>query len=264
MKKRYILPVLLFLLTAVSCSKKFTFVQLCDTQLGMGGYSNDVKRFEQAVKQINKSDADFTLICGDLVHHASDSSFADFLKINNKFKKPSYVAPGNHDIQNIPTDSSLIYYRKNIEKDYYHFSHHNYGFVIINSQLWKTEITSESEKQNVWLQKVIEDFKSKNMPIFVAGHYPLFTLSSNEKEHYFNIPIKKRKELLDLFEKNNVVGYLSGHTHKLTINNYKNIKLVSGETTSKNFDKRPFGYRKWTVSKDSIFYEFVPLELKFN
>jgi hypothetical protein len=31
----------------------FTFVQLCDTQLGMGGYEHDVKAFRQAVQQIN-------------------------------------------------------------------------------------------------------------------------------------------------------------------------------------------------------------------
>ena len=30
----------------------FTFVQLCDTQLGMGGYEHDINTFRQAVSQI--------------------------------------------------------------------------------------------------------------------------------------------------------------------------------------------------------------------
>ena len=33
-------------------SKEFTFIQMCDTQLGMGGYEHDVQTFELAVKQI--------------------------------------------------------------------------------------------------------------------------------------------------------------------------------------------------------------------
>lgn len=52
-----------------SCAKKtqedFTFVQLCDTQLGIGGYEHDIKTFKQAVKQINKLNPDFVVICGE-------------------------------------------------------------------------------------------------------------------------------------------------------------------------------------------------------
>ncbi|MCK5207771.1 MAG: hypothetical protein KAQ79_07120, partial [Cyclobacteriaceae bacterium] len=70
----------------------FTFVQLCDTQLGMGGYEHDVQSFEQAVKQINEINPDFAVICGDLVNNASDSSYSDFLKIKEEFKIPCYVA----------------------------------------------------------------------------------------------------------------------------------------------------------------------------
>ena len=37
-----------------SAGEKFSFVQMCDTQLGMGGYEHDVKTFTLAVDQINK------------------------------------------------------------------------------------------------------------------------------------------------------------------------------------------------------------------
>ena len=45
----------------------FSFAQMCDTQLGMGGYEHDVKTFGLAVTQINKMKPDFVVICGDLV-----------------------------------------------------------------------------------------------------------------------------------------------------------------------------------------------------
>ena len=58
-----------------------------------------------------------------------------------------------------------------------------------------------------------------------------------------------------------VPGKLAGHTHKLVVNEYKGIQLVNGETTSKNFDKRPMGFRWWDVAtKGKMVHRFVALE----
>ncbi len=96
----------------------------------------------------------------------------------------------------------------------------------------------------------------------VVGHYPLFLKDPNEKEVYFNLPVAKRQEILKLCEENGVVAFLGGHTHKLVVNDYKGIQLVNGETTSKNFDKRPMGFRWWDVSSDSTLkHRFVELEM---
>ncbi len=59
----------------------FSFAQMCDTQLGMGGYEHDVKTFGLAVTQINKLKPDFVVICGDLVSKANDKSWADLFTI---------------------------------------------------------------------------------------------------------------------------------------------------------------------------------------
>ena len=119
--------ILLWLVFAISCAENrqipFTFVQLCDTQLGMGGYEHDKNTFMLAVEQINALDPDFVVICGDLVNHANDSSYADFKKILEGFTMPCYPAPGNHDVGNTPTDTMLNYYRDAIGKDYYNFEH---------------------------------------------------------------------------------------------------------------------------------------------
>src|SRR5258706_8872100 len=81
----------------------FTFVQMCDPQLGMGGYEADVARFKQAVKQINGLQPDLVVICGDLVNKADEKSYADFNAIKAGFAVPCYCAPGNHDVANSPT-----------------------------------------------------------------------------------------------------------------------------------------------------------------
>lgn len=257
--------ILILIFFSLSCSenkqKPFTFVQVCDPQLGMGGYEHDIETFQQAVKQINKLDADFVLICGDFVHHATDSSFSDFLKIKEDFKMPSYVLPGNHDVGKVPNDSTLAYYREKIGDDYYEFQHKGYSFIVTNTQLWKSNVDGESKKHDEWFKEKIKNH-SKQKPVFVIGHYPLFTKSPDEEEHYFNLPFEKRSEILELFQENNVVAYLSGHKHELVINNYKNIHLLTGETTSKNFDNRPLGFRLWRVLSDTIEHQFIPLYTK--
>ena len=256
--------IIILLIIVTSCAKKeikpFSFVQLCDTQLGMGGYEHDIATFNQAVKQINNLDSDFVVICGDLVNDASDSSYADFKHIIKKLNVPSYVAAGNHDVGNVPNDSTLKFYRETIGDDYYKFENKEHSFVVINTQLLKVDVDKESIKHSNWIKDILVSLKEKQQPVFVIGHYPLYTISPDEEEHYFNIPKEKRKELLKLFKENNVAAYLSGHTHKRTINNYENIQLVSGETTSKNLDSLPLGFRQWEVSSDTIIHHFVKLK----
>ena len=55
---------------------------------------------------------------------------------------------------------------------------------------------------------------------------------------------------------------LSGYKHKLVINNYENIQLVSSETTILNFDDRSHGFKLWNISSDTVKHQFVSLENK--
>lgn len=254
------LLVLLFIL--FSCTKKnepFTFVQLCDTQLGIGGYEHDVKTFRQAVEQINELNPNFVVICGDLVHNATDSSYRDFNEILSGLKMPSHLAPGNHDVGNNPNDTTLAYYRKTIGDDYFNFNYEGYAFIVVNTQLWKRKLAGESEKQDEWFEEILKRETEKGTPSIVLGHYPLFIVAAEEKENYYNLPVYKRGKLLKLLSENNVVAYISGHAHKQVINTYDSIQLVGGGATSKNFDDSPLGFRLWEVSADTLMQHFVPL-----
>src|SRR5512136_1198318 len=70
--------------------RPFTFVQLCDPQLGMGGYEHDVRAFRQAVEKINALKPDFVLICGDLVNQPEEKSISDFKQIESGLAMPCY------------------------------------------------------------------------------------------------------------------------------------------------------------------------------
>lgn len=264
-KTFFLLSLLAFFFTVTAFAQKaLTFVQLCDPQLGMGGYQHDVETFKQSVKQINELNPDFVLICGDLVHHASDSSFTDFLNIKNKLKVPCYIVAGNHDVGSTPDDTTLTFFRNKIGKDYYLLDNERFTLIVTNTQLWKEKVKKESGKHNRWFRKTIKSLDKNKKPLIVAGHIPLFIQQTDEKEEYFNIPPRRRKKLLNLFEKHNVIAYLSGHKHELIINNYKNIQFVSGETTSKNFDKRPLGFRLWEIDADKLTHKFIQLSMNEN
>lgn len=274
---RATLPVTLALLTTGVCfvaqlyssenapapakAEAFSFVQMCDTQLGMGGYEHDVLTFKAAVKQINAMKPDFVLICGDLVQKADAQSFADFKAIRSGFTLPCYCAAGNHDVGSPATPESLRRYRETIGEDYYAVDHKGFTFVIANTQLWKAPIPDESEKHDAWFKWTLESAKAKGSPVVVVCHYPLFTKDPDEAETYYNLPLPKRRELLTLCEDNGVVAFLAGHTHRSIINQHKGMQLVNGETTSKNFDKRPMGFRFWDAGADqTLQHRFVKVE----
>jgi predicted phosphodiesterase len=245
-----------------TAGEQFSFVQMCDTQLGMGGYEHDVKTFTLAVEQINRMKPDFVVICGDLVGKANEQSWLDFNRIKSGFVIPCHCAAGNHDVGNAPTALSLKLYREKVGKDYFAVEHKGFTFVIANTQLWKAPLKGESEKHDAWFVETLKMAKKKGRPVVVVVHYPLFLEKPDEKENYFNLPVAKRMELLKLCKESGVVAFLAGHTHKLIVNEYEGIQLVNGETTSKNFDQRPMGFRWWDVSSDATLkHRFVELEM---
>jgi predicted phosphodiesterase len=57
-----------------------------------------------------------------------------------------------------------------------------------------------------------------------------------------------------------VILLIGGHTHTLCINEYNDIQLVNAETTGKNFDNRPFGFRLWHIESSRPFkHNFIAL-----
>lgn len=249
----------LLLLTGCA-SSSFTFVQLCDPQLGMGGYEHDVETFTKAVGKINELKPDFVAICGDLVQDATDRSFADFQRIRAGLEVPCHTVSGNHDVGRHPTVKSLERYREVIGEDYYSFEHKGYTFVAVNTQLWKSPVDGETERQDAWLEKTLSTASGKESPVFILCHYPLFLKQPDEADEYMNLPQAKRMELLGLYEQHGVVAVLGGHAHRFIENSVDGIQLVNGESTSKNFDKRPMGFRVWHIEGTRPFrHEFIPL-----
>lgn len=169
LRLRNILLFISLFILIISCGKNvekaFSFVQLCDPQLGMGGYEHDLATFEQAVIQINELHPDFVIICGDLVHSPNDSSNVDFKNIMKEFSIPCHLASGNHDVRKIPTAQTLDYYRNTIGEDYYYFKIKRHSFIVTNTQFWKCDVENESEKHHKWFEHVLKRKKVNDTPL---------------------------------------------------------------------------------------------------
>lgn len=242
-------------------SAPFAFVQLCDPQFGMGGYEHDTAAFERAVTLINSLDSDFTVICGDLVNQVDERSIADFLRLRVGLRQPVYCAPGNHDVGIPPTAASLRAYRERIGPDFLAFEHRGLTVAIVNTCLWaKADAGGEAARQDAWFRETLSGARQKGSPVVVVGHHPPFVKAPDEADAYFNLPLAKRQEVLELLSAGGVVAVLAGHTHTNAVLEFKGIPLVMGETTSTNFDKRPLGLRLWRVTPPTVLqHEFVPL-----
>lgn len=226
----------------------FSFVQLADPQLGIGGYEHDVATFRQAVRELNRLRPDFVVICGDLIHERDDvEAMADFKAIKAGLKMPCYCVPGNHDVHNEPNARTLSRYRALNGADRFSIEHKGHVLVGVNSQLWKAPLQPEAEQQDAWMLDVLQAAARRELQVVIAGHTPLYTEHPEEEEHYFNLPLDQRARLLDLFEEFRVKAYLAGHAHKNIAHSHRGIELITTASTSCNFDAIPMGYRMWRV-----------------
>lgn len=253
----------LFATTSLA-QESFTIVQLCDTQLGMGGYEHDVEMFKQAVVEINALAPDLVIICGDLVNDRKDpKSFTDFNSIRKGFEMPCYPAPGNHDVDNEPSAESLANYRKIIGKDYHTVEHKGYTFVITNTSLWKSPLDGESLAHDTWFHETLSKAKEQGRQIVVAGHYPPFVEDPEEKDAYFNLPVETRQRILDRCVETGVAAFLAGHIHMNRVHMYKGMHMVASGATSRNLDDSPLGFRLWELNGDGVVkQEFIELKDK--
>jgi 3',5'-cyclic AMP phosphodiesterase CpdA len=254
------------LLQKIGCSQPsvMTLVQLCDPQLGFGedGFDADVARLEQAIRQINELAPDVVMVAGDMVNDVGDAqAIATVLEILARIKAPVVLTPGNHDLPDPVTAAGLQRYRSSFGKDFSTLKCKGRQIISANSQLWREAPPEESARHDQLLRDALQKAKKKGQPVILMTHVPPFVASADEADEYFNLPKSKRNELLRLCEDNGVIIWMAGHTHKTSQRSYKDIAILNGETTSRNFDNHPAGFRLLTVYPDNHFeWEFYVLK----
>ena len=255
------------LVAGCSSTPELTFVHMTDSQFGFYDYEKEYDRYKTAISLINADAAGdkpkLMVMTGDMVNIASADTNADFIAATAALNIPSYVLPGNHDINIYAGDAEaeLTRYFGSFGKDYYTHDEGDYRFIMVNTNLWKYP-QARTASHDKWFAEALRMAKDEGKIIIVAGHSPIFLENVDEPEdRYYNIEPEKRKWVLEQLKQNDVILYIGGHCHRLLEREWEGIKFRHSETTSTNFDNRPYGYRMVKiVGKDVVDYRFMPLE----
>jgi len=234
----------------------FTFVQLCDPQLGKAGYEHDKTMLRLAVRYINHLNPAFVVCCGDLIDSAKYAqAYEDFNEIVAGLRMPAHYAIGNND----QADLFALY----IGADYHSFTHEGYTFIVVNTMLWVNYVPGTTETMDAWLLSELQAASQQGSPVFVAGHHPLPLKSGEPGDDSPRIPREKSTDVLALFEQYGVVAYLAGHLHMNFESDYNGIQLVTSGATCYTIGDQP-GFRLWREGERPFAHEFLHVADVYN
>lgn len=225
------------LLLAQPREDSFLFIQLADPQFGM--YTKDMDfvqetaNYEFAIATANRLKPRFVIVCGDLVNKPGDmAQIREYQRISAKLD-PSirmYHVAGNHDVENEPTLESLKFYREHFGKDYYGFREGSLYGIVLNSSLIHSpgKAPEELAKQDAWLKAELDKARSSGAQhIVIFQHHPFFLEQGSEADQYFNIPLVRRKPLMDAFRAAGVKYIFAGHYHRNSFGKDGEIEMVT-------------------------------------
>lgn len=205
-------------------SEPYFFIQLSDPQIGMFSenreFAQDAANFEFAVNAVNRLRPAFVVVTGDLVNKAGDvAQIAEYRRIVGKIDPsiPVYNIAGNHDVENVPTATSLAAYGKIFGPDRYTFRHAGLVGIVLNSSVIHSpdQAAEALAEQARWLRAELQKAKDENAQhIVIFQHHPWFIKDASEADGYFNIPLARRASYLALFREFGVRYLFCGHYHR--------------------------------------------------
>ncbi len=258
--------------------KPFYFIQLSDPQFGMyasdADFQQESANLEFAIATANRLKPAFVIVTGDLVNKAGDSpQAAEYLRITAKLDGsiPLYNVPGNHDVGNEPTPSSIARYVARFGPDHYLFESNGMAAIVLNSSLIRSPQGARQlcAAQEEWLRQELEDLKQKGArQIVIFQHHPFYLENPDEPDRYENIPKETRMRYLKLLSGYSVTHVFSGHYHRNGGTRYGSLELVTTGAIGKPLgDKEKSGMRIVIVRSGAIqhrFYEMGDLPNKIE
>jgi hypothetical protein len=112
-------------------------------------------------------------------------------------------------------------------------------------------------KQDEWLKQELEKARKSGAPhIVVFQHHPFFLRESGEPDEYFNIPLSRRKPLLDLFRAAGVKYLFAGHYHRNSFGRDGDIEMVTTGPVGKPLGGARSGLRLVWVKPERLQHEY--------
>ena len=258
------LAFLSILALAVSCRafEPFTFVQMSDPQIGFSdetpGYFYTDSLMKAAVEKANALDPAFVFITGDLVNDPAnpvqDSIYRGRL---SEIQAPVYAVPGNHDYLGFTREKQQAYIAQR-GYDRFSFQTKDCAFIGIDSNCILDGAQEAEEEQWEWLEKELAAAKDCRYT-FVFLHCPIIRESLDELEDYFNFPMDKRRQYIELFKEYGVDAVLTGHCHQEYQCTVDGILFTVAGPVGHPLGHGTSGFNVVSVSSDGIAIDYQSL-----
>ena len=263
MRHKLIILLTVTVLSAVSCDRSFVFMQLTDTQIGFRdkteGYAWSDSLMQAAVAAVNRVHPACVVITGDLVNRTSDSLQVAIYKRNLAgidSSIPVYALPGNHDMRPWTEENHAAFLAFN-GYDRFSFKMKGCAFIGFDSCCIKDSIETVEKEQLAWLEGELRKAR-KCRQIYLFTHCPVIRESIDEEEDYFNFPIPKRREYIDLFKKYGVTALFAGHTHTYYHTSFEGIEFITAGPVGAPLHGGFSGVNVVKVSGKGFSNEYVP------
>ena len=245
----------------------FFFIQMSDPQFGMytkdRDFGQETANYEFAIATANRLKPPFVIVCGDLVNKPGDmAQIREYKRISAKLD-PSirlYHVAGNHDVGNQPTPALLDLYRGQFGPDYYGFREGPvYGIVLNSSLIHSPQDAPEAyEKQQTWLSGELKKASASGAPhVVIFQHHPFFLERGDEPDQYFNIPLVRRRPLLESFRAAGVKWLFSGHYHRNSLGRDGEIGMVTTGPVGMPLGNARSGMRLVWVKEKDLTHQYV-------
>ena len=239
---------------------------MSDPQFGMytknGDFAQETANYEFAIATANRLKPRFVIVCGDLVNKPGDPpQIREYRRISAKLDKniKLYHVAGNHDVGNEPTPESITAWKEIFGPDHYSFREGDIYGIVLNSSLIHSpqKAPREYAEQDNWLRTELVKAKASAAPhIVIFQHHPWFLKDIGEADEYFNIPLERRRPLLQAFREAGVRYLFSGHYHRNALAKDGAIEAITTGPVGMPLDKARSGFRVARVTKESITHEY--------
>ena len=232
------------------------------------GFEWDAARYREAIRAANHIRPDFVVMGGDMVDDPGDEAqLEEVLRITAMLDSdiPMRWVPGNHDVGAdtvVPTAASIHDYRQAFGPDYYAFDFGPVRFVVMNTVVLDhpEEVPDELAEQFDFLTTTLGTAADDGQTVVLLGHHPLFLAEPTEDDSYWNLPLERRRLILDLIEQHRIPLGLAGHWHRNSIAHHGDFEMVTTGAVGYPLGKDPSGFRVVTVDRAGFSHEYVPLE----
>ena len=205
------------------------------------------KKFELAVREINRIRPDVIVATGDLTHDGYITEYRRVKEIMEKFKcKNILLGAGNHDYLHTgyllfnrifwegddqDDDSNIDLKIKNVRKKIIEFE--DYIFIMLATARPDKREGEVGYRQIKWIKKTLEASREKYPGKFsiVAMHHHIIPVPDTGLE---KTTINDAGDILGALTKNKVDLVLCGHRHRPWIWNIENMPIIHAGSISSN------------------------------